>query len=41
MTIGRKIIGGYAIVLALLVLVTGVAFYALEQTRPITTASST
>ena len=33
MTIGRKIIGGYAIVLALLVLVTGVAFYSLEKTR--------
>lgn len=33
MTIGKKIIGGYAIVLALLVLVTGVAFYSLEKTR--------
>ncbi len=31
MTIGRKIIGGYIIVLALLVLVTGIAFYALAR----------
>lgn len=33
MTIGRKLIGGYAIVLALLVLVTGIAFYSLEKTQ--------
>jgi len=33
MTIGRKNNRGYALVLALLVLVTGVAFYALEQTQ--------
>ncbi|MGB5103974.1 MAG: hypothetical protein WBO04_11750, partial [Steroidobacteraceae bacterium] len=30
MTIGKKIIGGYAIVLALLVIVAGVAFYSLR-----------
>lgn len=33
MTISRKIIGGYAIVLALLTLVTGISFYALDQTQ--------
>jgi methyl-accepting chemotaxis protein len=33
MTIGKKIIGGYAIVLALLALVTSVSFYALNQTQ--------
>ena len=33
MTISKKIIGGYAIVLALLVLVTGIAFYSLEKTQ--------
>ncbi len=33
MTIGRKLIGGYAIVLALLALVTGIAFYSLESTQ--------
>ena len=33
MTISKKIIGSYVTILALLVLVTGVAFYALNQTR--------
>lgn len=33
MTISKKIIGGYVIILALLVLVTSVAFYALNQTQ--------
>ena len=33
MTISKKIIGSYIVVLALLVLVTGVAFYALNQTQ--------
>lgn len=33
MTIGKKIISGYAIVLAMLALVTGVSFYALNQTQ--------
>src|SRR5665647_410757 len=33
MTISKKIIGGYTIVLALLVLVTGIAFYSLEKTQ--------
>ena len=33
MTISKKIIGSYAVVLALLVLVTSVAFYALNQTQ--------
>ncbi|MDP1952826.1 MAG: MCP four helix bundle domain-containing protein, partial [Betaproteobacteria bacterium] len=33
MTIGRKIIGGYAIMLALLALVTGIAFYALDRVQ--------
>ncbi len=33
MTISKKIIGGYAIVLAMLALVTGVSFYALNQTQ--------
>jgi methyl-accepting chemotaxis protein len=33
MTIGKKIIGGYAIVLALLAIVTGVAFYSLERVQ--------
>ncbi|MDP1527960.1 MAG: methyl-accepting chemotaxis protein, partial [Rhodoferax sp.] len=35
MTIGRKIIGGYVIVLALLALVVGVAFYALKANEKI------
>ena len=35
MTISRKIIGGYAVVLVLLALVTGVSFYALNQTQTI------
>jgi len=35
MTISRKIIGGYAIVLILLTLVTGVSFYALNQMQTI------
>src|SRR5665213_3925225 len=35
MTISRKIIGGYAIVLILLTLVTGVSFYALNQMETI------
>src|SRR5687768_13919285 len=33
MTISKKIIGSYVVVLALLVLVTSVAFYALNQTQ--------
>ena len=33
MTISKKIIGGYIAILSLLVLVTGVAFYALKQTQ--------
>src|SRR3989338_7170751 len=33
MTIGKKLIGGYAVVLALLALVTGIAFYSLEKTQ--------
>ncbi|MFZ2301675.1 MAG: methyl-accepting chemotaxis protein [Gallionella sp.] len=33
MTIGRKLIGGYMLVLALLALVTGIAFYSLEKTQ--------
>src|SRR3990170_1289514 len=33
MTIGRKIIGGYAVVLALLAIVTGVAFYSLDRVQ--------
>lgn len=33
MTISHKIIGGYIVVLTLLTLVTGVAFYALQQTQ--------
>jgi CHASE3 domain sensor protein len=33
MTINHKIIGGYVVILALLVLVAGVAFYALRQTQ--------
>ncbi|MDP4029212.1 MAG: methyl-accepting chemotaxis protein [Gallionella sp.] len=33
MTIGKKLIGGYAVVLALLALVTGIAFYSLEETQ--------
>jgi methyl-accepting chemotaxis protein len=33
MTINHKIIGGYVVILALLALVTGVAFYALRQTQ--------
>ena len=33
MTISKKIIGGYIAILSLLVLLTGVAFYALKQTR--------
>ncbi|MFA6970794.1 MAG: methyl-accepting chemotaxis protein [Gallionella sp.] len=33
MTIGRKLIGGYTIVLALLVLAMGIAFYALEKVQ--------
>lgn len=33
MTISKKIIGGYVVTLALLMLVTGVAFYALHQTQ--------
>ncbi|MDP1535168.1 MAG: MCP four helix bundle domain-containing protein, partial [Rubrivivax sp.] len=33
MTIGRKIIGGYAFMLALLALVTGIAFYALDRVQ--------
>ena len=33
MTIGRKIVGGYAIVLVLLALVTGLAFYSLDRIR--------
>ena len=33
MTISKKIIGGYIAILSLLVLLTGVAFYALKQTQ--------
>ena len=33
MTIGKRIIGGYAIVLALLAIVAGVAFYSLKATE--------
>jgi methyl-accepting chemotaxis protein len=33
MTVSKKIIGGYAVVLALLALVTGISFYALDQTQ--------
>lgn len=33
MTISRKIIGGYAVILALLALVTSVSFYAINQTQ--------
>ena len=35
MTISRKIIGGYAVILILLTLVTGVSFYALNQMQTI------
>jgi methyl-accepting chemotaxis protein len=33
MTIGRKLIGGYLVVLALLALITGIAFYSLNETQ--------
>ena len=38
MTIGKKIISGYLVVLVMLVMVTGVAFYSLKSTEDIVRA---